>query len=131
MLTSCDDSDATVLEPLVFNLAADIPAAQIGKAGRDPVSGEFTKFSFKTGTVATDTSWDNAFRGTDILINGGSKIGDSADEPERTGDVGCLYKQVYLKMSYELLKWLILPTMPKAIIHYRLEVEMVGIRIIE
>ena len=88
MLTSCGDNDAPVLEPVVFNQAANIPAPQIGNTGRGPVSGEFTKFSFKTGTVVTDTSWDIAFRGTDILVNGGSKIGDLADEPERTGDVG-------------------------------------------
>ena len=88
MLTSCGDNDAPVLEPVVFNQAANIPAPQIGNTGRGPVSGEFTKFSFKTGTVVTDTSWDIAFRGTDILVNRGSKIGDLADEPERTGDVG-------------------------------------------
>jgi hypothetical protein len=88
MLTSCDDNDAPVLEPVVFNQATNIPAPQIGNTGRGPVSGEFTKFSFKTGTVVTDTSWDIAFRGTDILVNGGSKIGGLTDEPERTGNVG-------------------------------------------
>ncbi|TXD54434.1 MULTISPECIES: HmuY family protein [unclassified Polaribacter] len=84
-LTSCNDDDAPVLEPAVSNQAINIPAPQIGGAGQGPVSGAFTKFSFKSGTVVTDASWDIAFRGTDILVNGGSKIG-LTDEPARTAN---------------------------------------------
>ncbi len=84
LMTSCSDNDEQVLEPVVFKQAKNIPAPQVGGAGQGAISGEFTKFSFKSGTVVTDVSWDIAFRGTGILVNGGSVIG-LADEPERSG----------------------------------------------
>ena len=36
---------------------------------------------------ASDTEWDIAFRGTSIIINGGTSLGTN-DEPERTGNAG-------------------------------------------
>lgn len=49
-------------------------------------TGEFTKFDFATGTTTTsETNWDIAFRGTTIIVNGGSSFG-ATDEPERTGN---------------------------------------------
>lgn len=84
IMTSCDDNDGPTLEPVVSEQAINIEAPQAGGAGQGPISGEFTKFSFKTGGVVTDTSWDIAFRGTTILVNGGAAIG-LADEPTRTG----------------------------------------------
>lgn len=84
VMTSCDDNDMPVLEPVVSEQAINIQAPQAGGAGQGPISGEFTKFSFKTGSVVTDASWDIAFRGTTILVNGGAAIGLS-DEPTRTG----------------------------------------------
>lgn len=48
-------------------------------------SGPFVKFDFETGaTTTSNTSWDIAFRGTNILVNGGSISGIS-EEPSRTG----------------------------------------------
>jgi hypothetical protein len=85
IMTSCDDNDAPILEPVVSEQAINIEAPQVGGAGQGPISGEFTKFSFKTGGVVTDISWDIAFRGTTIIVNGGAAIGLS-DEPARTGN---------------------------------------------
>ena len=51
-------------------------------------SGPFVKFDFSTGTTTTsDTDWDIAFRGTTIIINGGSSSG-ILDAPQRTGNAG-------------------------------------------
>jgi hypothetical protein len=51
-------------------------------------SGPFVKFDFSTGTTTTsDTDWDIAFRGTTILINGGSSSG-ILDAPQRIGNAG-------------------------------------------
>lgn len=47
-------------------------------------SSDFTKFSFSENTVVTDDSWDIAFKGTTIIVNGGVK-GTATGEPERTG----------------------------------------------
>ncbi|MEL1241304.1 HmuY family protein [Flavobacterium flavipallidum] len=47
-------------------------------------SSDFTKFSFSKNAVVTDDSWDIAFKGTTILVNGGTKIGITG-EPDRTG----------------------------------------------
>lgn len=62
----------------------NLHAPQEGGRG-EPVSGAFTKYSFATNSVVNDDSWDVAFRGTTIIINGGSKIG-LTDEPNRTGN---------------------------------------------
>ncbi len=86
--TSCSDSE-NVEEPLdnvsslVENLYAPVTADY--STGVPITSGEFTKFSFATGTEVTDDGWDIAFRGTTILVNGGESYG-YVDEPERTGD---------------------------------------------
>ena len=51
-----------------------------------PITGDYTKFDFSTGMVTTDANeWDIAFRGTTIIVNGGSSTGTN-DEPSRTGD---------------------------------------------
>ncbi|MFV0565926.1 MAG: HmuY family protein [Flavobacteriaceae bacterium] len=51
---------------------------------RNTNTGEYVKFSFKTGEITTDNDWDVAFRGTTIIVNGGSTT--AIDEPERTGN---------------------------------------------
>lgn len=58
-------------------------APQTGGQGQ-PVGGAFTKFSFSQNATVTNDSWDIAFRGTTIVVNGGSAIGIT-DEPTRTG----------------------------------------------
>jgi len=51
-------------------------------------SGPFVKFDFSTGAITTsETDWDIAFRGTSILVNGGSSSG-IVDAPERNGNAG-------------------------------------------
>ena len=41
-----------------------------------PVSGPFVKFDFSSGDITnSDSDWDIAFRGTTILVNGGTATG--------------------------------------------------------
>lgn len=88
---SCNnDDDSISLDPVEAQLATNIPAPQTGGQGQGPIGGEFTRFSFDTGTVTTsDTDWDIAFRGTTIAVNGGTVTG-TADEPERNGNAGAV-----------------------------------------
>ena len=79
-----DDNDTPVLA-VEAETVSNLYAPQEGGQG-EPISGQFTKFDFTTGAMTTSsTDWDIAFRGTDIIINGGMSYG-AADEPERTGD---------------------------------------------
>lgn len=86
-MQSCDDDNAVVLEPVVAQKVENLHAPAVTDRTVNPPaeSGDFTKFSFKTGTVVTGDDWDIAFRATKILVNGGSEIG-LTDEPTRTGD---------------------------------------------
>lgn len=84
-LASCskdaDNMPATAsLETKTFS---NLYAPQTGGQGQ-PVGGAFTKFSFSQNTTVADDSWDIAFRGTTIIVNGGTAIGIT-DEPTRTG----------------------------------------------
>lgn len=83
-ITSCSSSDDPILEPVVSLKVENLYAPQSGGQGQ-PISGEFTKFSFSTGTEVTSDNWDIAFRGTTIIVNGGEVIG-LTDEPIRTGN---------------------------------------------
>jgi hypothetical protein len=92
VLSSCSSSSSSSneepnLDPVESKKATNIYApVTTDRTVNPPVeSGDFTKFSLKTGTVVTDDSWDIALRGTTILINGGTQIG-LTDEPTRTGD---------------------------------------------
>ena len=84
--TSCSDDDNND-EPLLeveAETVTNLYAPQEGGFGQ-PISGVFTKFDFSSGASTTsETDWDIAFRGTDIIINGGVSFG-ATDEPERTG----------------------------------------------
>ena len=86
---SCGDDDTPALAELVSNTFKNLHAPQSGGPGPQgnvPVSGEFTKFDFATkDTTNSATDWDIAFRGTNIIINGGESQG-TTDEPERTGN---------------------------------------------
>ncbi len=82
---SCSKDDdttpaAVTLETKTFS---NLYAPQTGGQGQ-PVGGAFTKFSFSQNATVTNDSWDIAFRGTTIVVNGGSAIGIT-DEPTRTG----------------------------------------------
>ncbi len=50
------------------------------------VTGEYIKFSFKKGAITEGNDWDIAFRGTSILVNGGSATLE--DQPARSGKSG-------------------------------------------
>jgi hypothetical protein len=81
---SCSsDEDKNEVVPVVTTKVSNIAAPQTGGQGQ-PAGGAFAKFSFSQNKLVTDNSWDIAFRGTTIIVNGGAKIG-IADEPERTG----------------------------------------------
>ena len=51
--------------------------------GPNRQSANFIKFSFKDQTTTEGDNWDIAFRGTEILVNGG--FSGANDEPTRTG----------------------------------------------
>ena len=82
-VTNSDDNDDTqAIANLITGTTSNLHAPQLGGQGQ-PISGEFTKFDFETGQITTsDTDWDIAFRGTTIIVNGGTSQG-TADEPER------------------------------------------------
>ncbi|WOD45126.1 HmuY family protein [Hwangdonia lutea] len=83
--TSCSDDDAKPLLEVESETVSNLHAPQTGGQGQ-PVSGAFTKFNFATGqTTTSDTDWDIAFRGTSIIVNGGTTLG-TTDEPNRTGN---------------------------------------------
>ncbi|MEE9408620.1 MAG: HmuY family protein [Polaribacter sp.] len=88
VITSCEKNNEPDLAPVESKTATNIHAPVTTDYTVSPpaTSGEFTKFSFKTGTVVTDNSWDIAFRGTSILVNGGTQIGGLIDEPIRAGE---------------------------------------------
>lgn len=84
LVTSCSsDDDTPAIVTLETKTFSNLYAPQTGGQGQ-PVGGPFTKFSFSQNATVTDDSWDIAFRGTTILVNGGTAIG-IADEPIRTG----------------------------------------------
>ena len=87
-LSSCsDDDEGNNQQQVEVDTVANLFAPQTGGQGQ-PISGEFTKFNFSTGSITTSASdWDIAFRGTSIIINGGVSLG-TQDEPARTGNGG-------------------------------------------
>jgi hypothetical protein len=95
---NCEDDSPAPLD-IVYSTIEDLHAPQEGGQGQ-PISGEFTKFDFDSGLATeSSTEWDIAFRGTSIIINGGSSLG-TANEPERTGDAGAyIYDGLMTEMS--------------------------------
>ena len=90
--TSCsNDDDESPLAEVEADTVTNLFAPQDGGFGQ-PVSGDFTKFDFSSGTSTTsNTEWDIAFRGTDIIVNGGMSSG-AIDEPERTGNAAAYFE---------------------------------------
>ena len=83
---NCED-DGLNLQDIQSVTVEDLHAPQEGGQGQ-PISGQFTKFDFETGSETnSETDWDIAFRGTSIIVNGGISL-ETNDEPERTGDAG-------------------------------------------
>lgn len=86
LFASCsnDDDKTTSAATLETKTFSNLHAPQTGGQGQ-PVGGAFTKFSFSQNATVTNDSWDIAFRGTTIIVNGGTAIGIT-DEPTRTGN---------------------------------------------
>ena len=83
---NCED-DGPNLQDIQSISIEDLYAPQEGGQGQ-PISGTFARFDFETGLqTESETEWDVAFRGTSIIVNGGTSLG-TTDEPERTGDAG-------------------------------------------
>ena len=80
---SSDDDKNEEIPAVVTTKVSNLYAPQTGGQG-GVTTGEFTKFSFSQNKVVTDDSWDIAFRGTTIIVNGGDEIG-LTDEPQRKG----------------------------------------------
>ena len=91
--SSCSSDDDNGPEPQqietrsITNLSAPQEGGIDPNTGQPlPVSGDFAKFDFSTGTITTsETDWDIAFRATSIIINGGASFG-TTDEPTRSGN---------------------------------------------
>lgn len=84
--SNCED-DGPNLQDIQSVSIEDLYAPQEGGQGQ-PISGTFARFDFETGLqTESETEWDVAFRGTSIIVNGGTSLG-TTDEPERTGDAG-------------------------------------------
>lgn len=85
--TSCSsDDDSTPLLEVESETVNDIQATQSADYSTNPptITGDYIKFSFETGATTTSDNWDIAFRGTTILVNGGSATAD--DQPDRNGN---------------------------------------------
>lgn len=86
VLTSCGSSDQEeALNQLLPLETKKIESLHAPGEGRGEYTGPFTKFSFSEGKQVEDDNWDIAFRATQIIVNGGAKIG-IADEPNRAGN---------------------------------------------
>ena len=78
---SCDDSsDLMSIEAM---MVTNLYTPEFIGNGPNQQSANFIKFSFKDQTTTEGDDWDIAFRGTEILVNGG--FPGTNDEPERTG----------------------------------------------
>ena len=85
MVSCSDDTDPINTLPVTAETVTNLFAPQQGGQGQ-PISGPFTYFDFASGQVTNSpTEWDIAFRGTTIIVNGGSSLG-TIDEPERSGN---------------------------------------------
>lgn len=94
MMVSCSEDDPT-LEPVVAvtisNLEAD-PATGFNPNTGQPIgtTGKFKLFSFESGATVSNsdsatTKWDIGFRGTTIILNGGTSGPGSAQAQVVTG----------------------------------------------
>ncbi len=92
VFTSCSDDDSNPPENNQNDriLFSNLHAPQETDYTQNPpaASGPFVKFDFSSGAItSSETDWDIAFRGTSILVNGGSSAGIE-DAPERNGNAG-------------------------------------------
>lgn len=88
LISACSEDDAIPLLQIESEQVLNLHAPQSTDYMTTPptVTGEFVKFDFSSGKATTsEDDWDIAFRGTTILVNGGSASGISG-EPQRTKD---------------------------------------------
>mgnify|MGYP005743026769 FL=1 len=85
-ILSCEGGDG--YDPTInFETISNLHAPVEGGQGLNS-SGPFTKFDFETSSETnSETNWDIAFRGTSLIINGGSSLNNDS-EPERNGNAG-------------------------------------------
>ena len=74
--TSSTTADAEIVAERVLELPAD-PYTGVGTDGRPVTAGKFTYYSLRTNSVVADsdsasTLWDVAFKGTTVIVNGGT-----------------------------------------------------------
>jgi hypothetical protein len=78
LFTACKKDEVVIKDPVKAETVKDLPADPtiISGTGQPVASGKFTFYSFKNGLIPNTDSitnkWDVAFRGTTILINGGT-----------------------------------------------------------
>jgi hypothetical protein len=86
LMVSCSDEKTPEQQPqpLATKTVKNFAAPAGGGGGN--YTGDFAKFSFKTGAKTTGDDWDIAFRATQIIVNGGAKIESINEEPNRTGN---------------------------------------------
>jgi len=85
---SSDDNnnDDNIIPEVVTKKVSDLNAPIAGGGQGQAETGDYTKFSFSENKIVTDNNWDIAFRGTSIIVNGGTKVtAADAGEPTRTG----------------------------------------------
>tara|TARA_R110002073_G_scaffold336208_1_gene530967 strand:+ start:111003 stop:111626 length:624 start_codon:yes stop_codon:yes gene_type:complete len=82
-----EDENGPALE-IEAQTISNIKATQSADYSTNPptITGDYIRFSFETGTTTTTDNWDVAFRGSTILVNGGTATAD--DQPTRTGNAG-------------------------------------------
>lgn len=87
---SCDSDDDPPTLDIESETVTNLEAIQSSDYTVNPpaITGDYIKFSFASGTTTTGNNWDIAFRGTSILVNGGSATAD--DQPSR-GTVAGVY----------------------------------------
>ena len=91
---SCSDDGGTPLPAEEYLQIINLHAPMTGGQGQEPSGGSYTKFNFSTGEVTTsETDWDIAFRGTTIIVNGGTSI-VAADEPQRNGNAAAYIENI-------------------------------------
>ncbi|MGJ8591666.1 MAG: HmuY family protein [Aquaticitalea sp.] len=88
--TSCssDDDAGTPQMEVESQTISNLQATQSADYTTNPptITGDYIKFSFASGTTTTGNDWDIAFRGSNIIVNGGEAT--AADQPTRTGAGG-------------------------------------------
>jgi hypothetical protein len=91
VFASCEDNDPIVLEPVASETISNLFAPVAGGGQGQPDEGPFTLFDFETGAITTDANaWDIGFRGTTIIVNGGTSFG-TVGEPDRTGNAAAYF----------------------------------------